>query len=255
MDLAVLYYVFLVCFLVGGTLMVCQFVLSLLGLGGHHDLGGDAHDVGGAELHDVGGHEAGGHEADGHDTQDHAHATHHSGPTNWLVGVITFRTVVAALTFFGLAGLAASQTTGNPWLVLAVALAAGAGAMFIVAWIMRSLARLNAEGTARIERAVGKSGTVYLTVPGNKAGIGKVQLNLQNRTVECQAVTAHRDAAQRDQGGRHRRHRPRYRGSRTRSRNGESDPCLALSSPNCRKVSSGWVVLTHLRRHLRLQLR
>ncbi|HKI36372.1 MAG TPA: hypothetical protein VKA46_31230 [Gemmataceae bacterium] len=193
----VLHNVFLVCFLLGGTVMLLQFLLSLFGLGGHHDVGGDGHDIGGPELHDMGGHDAPGHDAPGHDAPSddghdgHGHAPHHAGPSNWLVGVLTFRTLVAALTFFGLAGLAASQGTRDPWLVLAVALAAGAGAMFLVAWVMRSLARLNAEGTARIERAVGKSGTVYLTVPGNKEGVGKVQLNLQNRTVECQAVTAH----------------------------------------------------------------
>ncbi len=187
MDPEVLRNVFLVCFLAGGTVMVCQFVLSLFGLGGHHDFGGGDHDVG-ADLHDVGGHDGAGHDAAGHD--DHGHGgAHQQGLGNWLVGVLTFRTVVAALTFFGLAGLAARQTElPTPW-VLAIALAAGAGAMFLVAWVMRSLARLNAEGTARIERAVGKRGTVYLTVPGNKAGVGKVQLNLQNRTVECQAVT------------------------------------------------------------------
>ena len=37
---------------------------------------------------------------------------------------------------------------------------------------------------------MGKTGTVYLTIPGNRAGAGKVQLNLQNRTVEYQAVTS-----------------------------------------------------------------
>jgi len=190
MDPGVLSNVFLVCFLVGGTVMVCQFLLSLFGLGGHHDLGGDAHDVAVPDLHDAGGHDGAGHDA-GHD--DHGHGTAHAQPGlgDWLVGVLTFRTVVAALTFFGLAGLAGLQTGLSPLWVLAIAVAAGAGAMVLVAWVMRSLSRLNAEGTARIERAVGKSGTVYLTVPGNKAGVGKVQLNLQNRTVECQAVTPH----------------------------------------------------------------
>jgi membrane protein implicated in regulation of membrane protease activity len=194
-----LHTVFLVCFLVGGTLMLLQFLLGLLGLGGHHDVGGDVHDVGGAEMHDMGGHDAVGHDGPGHDAaghEDHGHShgsSHtHTASSNWLVGVLTFRTIVAAITFFGLAGLAAAaQGSLDPWQVLAIALAAGAGAMFLVAWVMRSLARLNAEGTARIERALGKSGTVYLTVPGNKEGIGKVHLNLQNRTVECQAVTAH----------------------------------------------------------------
>jgi hypothetical protein len=196
MDPDVMRNVFLFCFLAGGTLMVCQFVLSLLGLGGQHELGGGDHDVGGADLHDVGGHDAGGHEGTDHDTathDSHGHGTAHghSNLGDWLVGVLTFRTIVAALTFFGLAGLATQQAGAEPGLVIAVALATGAGAMFLVAWVMRSLSRLNAEGTARIERAIGKSGTVYLTVPGNKAGVGKVQLNLQNRTVECQAVTPH----------------------------------------------------------------
>jgi membrane protein implicated in regulation of membrane protease activity len=183
--------VFLVCFLAGGTVMVCQFLLSLFGLGGHHDLGGDAHDVGGPDLHDMGGHDATGHDATGHDAQGHDTSHEHTSLSDWLASVLTFRTVVAALTFFGLAGLAGLQTELGRPVVLAVALAAGTGAMFLVAWVMRSLSRLHAEGTARIERAVGKTGTVYLTVPGNKAGAGKVHLNLQNRTVECQAVTAH----------------------------------------------------------------
>jgi hypothetical protein len=188
MDQAVMFNVYLVCAAVGGTLMACQFLLSLFGLGGHHDVGGDAHDAGG-DLHDMGGHEMGGHDGAGHgDAHGHGHGQ--DSGSNWLVSVLTFRTVVAALTFFGLAGLAAGapRQLSPPW-VLAVALAAGAGALFLVAWVMRSLKRLHAEGTVRIERAVGQSGTVYLTVPGNRAGLGKVHLNLQNRTVEYQALT------------------------------------------------------------------
>src|SRR5579885_3482137 len=115
MDPAVLRNVFLVCFLAGGTVMVCQFLLSLFGLGGHHDLGGDAHDVGGPDLHDVSGHDASGH--------DGAHG--HGGVGDWLASVLTFRTVVAALTFFGLAGLAASQTQLPSAAVGLVALASG----------------------------------------------------------------------------------------------------------------------------------
>jgi membrane protein implicated in regulation of membrane protease activity len=179
MDPELLSKVYLVCFLVGGTVMVCQFLLSLFGLGGHHDVG-DGHDVG----HDF---HAGDHDT-AHDA--HGHDQLHDAAQNWFVGVLTFRTITAALTFFGLGGLATvkSEMLGAGWSA-AVAAAAGLGALFLVAWIMRSLSRLQSEGTARIERAVGQSGTVYLTVPGNKTGLGKVQLNLQNRTVEYQAVT------------------------------------------------------------------
>ena len=37
-----------------------------------------------------------------------------------------------------------------------------------------------------------RRGTVYLTIPGQKAGAGKVTLCLQNRSVEYQALTPHR---------------------------------------------------------------
>ena len=41
----------------------------------------------------------------------------------------------------------------------------------------------------RIDRAIGRQGTVYLTVPARKAGAGKVTIKLQNRTVEYKAMT------------------------------------------------------------------
>jgi crotonobetainyl-CoA:carnitine CoA-transferase CaiB-like acyl-CoA transferase len=103
---------------------------------------------------------------------------------------LTFRTIVAALTFFGLAGLAASRSRPDePAISLGAAVAGGVGAMLLVATMMKALHRLKADGTARIDRAVGRCGTVYLTVPARKQGAGKVTLNLQNRTVEYHAVT------------------------------------------------------------------
>jgi hypothetical protein len=162
---------FIVCAAIGGTLLVCQLLMGLLGLGGHHDFSG-GHDVGGD--HDTGHHEV------GHEHED-----------AWYVGLLTFRTLAAALTFFGLGGWLATTRPGmSDALSLAIAAAAAGGAMFLIAWLMRALARLQAEGTVRIDRAIGKTGTVYLPVPAQKAGVGKVHLNLQNRTVEYQAVTA-----------------------------------------------------------------
>jgi hypothetical protein len=171
--------IYWVCFLVGGTLLICQFLLSLTGLGGHHDVGGHDADATGHDAH------VPSHHPDTHDTQH--------GVASWFVGMLTFRTLVAALTFFGVVGLAGTQQWGEEPRTFAVALAAGAAAFFLVGSLMRWLSRLRAEGTVRMERAVGRSGTVYLPIPGRKAGLGKVTLNLQNRTVECQAVTADQD--------------------------------------------------------------
>lgn len=168
--------VYLVCAVVGGVTLVCQFVMTLVGLGGDHDVGG--HD--GGDLHvDHGG------------ANHHHEATDHDAQTSWFVGLLTFRTIVAALTFFGLTGMAGLSNDMDPLLTLAMAAGAGGVAMFLVAWLMRGLHRLKAEGTVRIERAVGATGTVYLSIPGNNSGEGKVTVTLQNRTMEYEAVTPH----------------------------------------------------------------
>ena len=154
---------YLLCAGLGGTLIVLQLAANMLGFGGEHDV---SHDVG----HDL-GHADGGH-------------------GNWLAGALSVRAITAAITFFGLGGMTAYYYGAEDPAALAAAVAAGVAALYAVAALMGAMHRLRAEGTARIERAVGRTGSVYLRVPGSRAGLGKVHLALQNRTVEYQAVTA-----------------------------------------------------------------
>jgi hypothetical protein len=175
--------VFLICAVIGGTVLVCQFVMTLLGMGDTDGDFGGGHDVGGADAHGLGGHDVGHHGA------DHGHLAHGKDFSTWLFGVITFRTVVAALTFFGLAGKAALSAGFEPLPTMLIALGSGAAAMYGVHFLMQSLHRLRADGTVQIERSVGEPGTVYLTIPGAGAGLGKIHVNIQNRLVELQAST------------------------------------------------------------------
>ncbi len=167
--------IFLSCAVIGGTLLLCQFVLGLFGLGEHHDVGGH---VGSEVAHDV-GHDA------GHDSQHDDHGEQGS----WLASVITFRSLVAALTFFGLAGMAATTRGLEPVVSVAVGLAAGGAGLMLVGTLMRNLARLRADGTAHVERTVGKVGTVYLSIPAARGGAGKISIVVQNRLMEYQALT------------------------------------------------------------------
>ena len=176
---------FLICAVAGGTVLICQFVLTLVGLGGDHgmDFAHDVpHDFAGDAGHDV--HVGGAHGAEGagHDAQGH----HGS---SWLFSVISFRTLVAASTFFGLAGLAA-RSAGQPVGVqLLLAAVTGCGAMYGVHWIVRTMGRMSEDATQRIRHALGQEGTVYVPNAGAKAQAGKVQIKLQNRLVEYEAVT------------------------------------------------------------------
>ena len=150
---------FLVCAILGGTILIAQILLGLVGFG---------HDV------DV-------------DTDADADAGDHG---DGFLGLLSVRAVSSAILFFGLGGRTAMYYGMEGPAALGIALLAGAGALYAVAMIMKSLAGLKADGTARVERAVGLAATVYLRIPGARTGQGKVHLMLQNRTVEYQAMTA-----------------------------------------------------------------
>jgi membrane protein implicated in regulation of membrane protease activity len=173
---------FLICACLGGTLIICQFLLTLVGLG-HSDLevDGDPSNLDAEVLPDDTGH------------VDHAPAGHAHGSA-WLFGVISFRTMTAAITFFGLAGYAADTAHVSLPGQIAVALLAGVAALYGVHWLMKALVSLREDGTLRIDRAVGLQATVYLTVPAERSGSGKVQLKLQNRLVEYEAMTDHSES-------------------------------------------------------------
>jgi membrane protein implicated in regulation of membrane protease activity len=174
---------FLICAVVGGTVLICQFVLTLVGLGGDHVGMDGAHDFHADVGHDV--HIGGDHGAEsaGHDAAD-------SHGSSWLFAVISFRTLVAAATFFGLAGLAAQSADQPVGVQLLLGTVAGLGAMYGVHWMVRTMGRLGEDATIRVRSALGKEGTVYIPIPAAKAQAGKIQLKLQNRLVEYEAVTS-----------------------------------------------------------------
>jgi membrane protein implicated in regulation of membrane protease activity len=174
---------FLIAAVVGGTILVCQFALTLLGLG--HDGGGLGHHMGGdfhGDAH-VGGDSHVFHAGDTHaDADQHANSTH-------VFSVISFRTLVAAVAFFGASGRAALSAGYAPSTSFVLAVIVGVAAMYGMYWLMQGIASLNSSGNERIGNAVGRRATVYLRIPATRSGAGKVQLSMQNRIVEYQAFT------------------------------------------------------------------
>ena len=182
MVLSALSFVYLISAVIGGTLLVCQFLLALFGLGhgggdvGHHlggDFHGDAH-VGG----DVHGHGMG---------ESHAGDQHPDSTQQF--ALLSFRTLVAAGTFFGVTGLTTLNAGLPATTTLVLALAAGTFALYGMYWLLGLIAALGSSGNEHIGNAIGLAATVYVPIPATGKGLGKVQLSMQNRIVEYQAVT------------------------------------------------------------------
>ena len=153
---------FVVCAVLGGGVLVVQLLLGLLGV---IDAGGDAH---------VG------------DAHDHAGA--HTASEG--LDLLSVRALSAGVAFFGLGGLTGLATPLGLWAAIPLALIAGIAAMFGTAVAMRWMLGFEDDGTVSIHGAIGATGTVYLTIPGERKGSGKVTLTLQNRIVEYQAITS-----------------------------------------------------------------
>jgi hypothetical protein len=189
--------VFLFCAVLGGTLLVLQFVLALLGFGADHlHVGGlplDGHTEGHFGIGSTGphlpsgGHDVGGGHLGGGTADSHAESVAES---SWWLGLISLRTIVAALTFFGLVGTIALQAGWGVPLALAAAVVSGYASMVSIAWLMGRLMRLRHDGTVQIHQSLGQEGIVYVAIPPNRSGVGKVQLRVQGRIAEYGAMTS-----------------------------------------------------------------
>jgi hypothetical protein len=172
--------IYLICAVAGGTILLCQFALALFGLGhdgsllGDHasgDFSGDAH-----------GGDFGSHHGSADDAAAHPDSTH-------LFAVVSFRTLVTAAAFFGVTGMATRGGGLPATTTLVLSIVAGAVAMYAMYGLLRLIAGLSSSGNEHIGNAVGLTATVYVSIPAASKGAGKVQLSMQNRIVEYQAVT------------------------------------------------------------------
>ena len=103
--------------------------------------------------------------------------------------LFTVRGIVAFLVMFGWVGVVMTEAKINLVITLLVATLCGFAIMVLVAYLFKSIMKLRSSGTADNRNALGKAGKVYLTVPANRRGEGKINIMLQGSYVERNAVT------------------------------------------------------------------
>jgi hypothetical protein len=198
----------LYCIAVPSTIvMLIQTVLILVGLGGHMDMA-DAGPIDGSVGHDLPDHGAvaTGFSTVGHagilpDTHDlpagadsaaHGPADHADGDQTDVAAfrLFSLRSILAFFVVFGWVGIAMTESAAiHHMIVLLVSFAAGALALYLTALLFYGILKLQYSGNVHIANAVGLDAEVYIPVPAANAGMGKVNLLLQGRWLECDAVT------------------------------------------------------------------
>lgn len=166
-----------VCVAIPSTLvMILQFVLTMIGIGGG---GADAEadfdsDV---EIDDV---------ADGDEMFESADEAFNFG---FVFRLFTLRGMIAFLAVMGWTGYALDGGSLPRVATVFIAIGAGLAMMVVLALLMRLFTSFQADGNVDIRNALGQSGSVYLTVPANRAGCGKVNVIVQEKFGEYEAVT------------------------------------------------------------------
>lgn len=102
--------------------------------------------------------------------------------------ILTLRNALAFLAIGSWTAFLLVNSLG-PWLGLLIGVVVGLIAAFLQALAFRATLKLESAGNLDYGNAIGKKGTVYLRVPKNRTGKGKVSILIQERLTEIDAVT------------------------------------------------------------------
>ena len=107
-------------------------------------------------------------------------------------GMVLFslRGIMGMAAVGGWSGLVLYQTRLPLGLAVLLAVVFGFMALVGIAWLMKVSMKLQSSGNLDLGYAIGKVGTVYIPIPAEMKGTGKVNITLQERLVEVNAVTA-----------------------------------------------------------------
>lgn len=158
------------CLAIPATLiLVIQSILLLFGIGdgdGDADMDGDM---------DMDGLDGGGHfDGDG-------------------AALFTIRGIVAFFAVGGWVGVIMLYSSSLA-LSIVVAFLSGAAALVGIGYLFKLSLKLQSSGNLNYENAVGKVAKVYIPIPPKGQGAGKVNLTLQERFTEVNAVSEEEDA-------------------------------------------------------------
>lgn len=149
--------VFWGCAIIGTAIFVVQMVLTLIGM--------DSTDM------DV--------DFDGPDTMDLGGG----------ISLFSIKNFVNFIVGFGWAGVCLSSVITAKWLLAIIAIAVGVGFVLMFFYIKKQTKKLEHNGAFRIEDCKGKTVDVYLRIPANRSGKGKVQVSLNGSIQEIEAMT------------------------------------------------------------------
>ena len=106
------------------------------------------------------------------------------------MNLYTFRNLVNFFLGFGWTAILLQDSVSSPTLLIIISVIVGLALVAIVMYLFKWLSGMQQSGNIDVYKsAVGCTGTVYLTIPGERSGEGKVQISINNSVREYAALT------------------------------------------------------------------
>lgn len=105
------------------------------------------------------------------------------------LALFSIRGIMAMAAVGGWSGLVMHEAGINTTVTVVLACAFGFIALVGTAYLMKISMKLQNDGTINLGYAIGKVGTVYIPIPETMKGIGKINITIQERLIEANAMT------------------------------------------------------------------
>jgi hypothetical protein len=103
--------------------------------------------------------------------------------------LFSLRNLINFCLGFGFAGVSFHPLIENKLLLIIAAFAVGASFVWIFFIFMRQIQKLAEDNSFKFENTVGLFAEVYLRIPGNMSGKGRVMVSVKGATHELEAMT------------------------------------------------------------------
>lgn len=206
-DFNTLQQIFLTIAIPSTLILVLQTILLLIGLGGNGDADNGEGDFGDADADGDGIPDSLDTDIDGDgvadsvdldgdgipdvqlDSQDVNAGESHDMNSAGGLRLLTIRGIVAFFAVGGWLGVALVDLDVTPVLAVILAFAGGFAAMLFCALIIKWSLSLQENGAFSAKNAIAHTATVYIPIPPERQGTGKVTLTVQERFLEVEAMT------------------------------------------------------------------
>lgn len=105
--------------------------------------------------------------------------------------LFSLRNLINFLLGFSWSGISFYNTISNQIILISVSVIIGCLFIFLFFIIIKQVQKLEEDNSFKLENTLNKSAEVYLTIPENKSGKGKIMISINGAFHELEAMTEH----------------------------------------------------------------